>query len=174
MNYDSNYDEIFTLEEVIQSLRRIRNNKSPGFDSIINYFLKNSPKNVLKLVVALFNIILHTGRVPTQWCIGIILPLYKNKGSHYDLNNYRGITLLSCLGKLFTNIFSNRLAQYLEYTSILGEERVGFRAGYSTFDHMFVLHCLVDIYRYHNKRVFCAFLSNIRKHLILLTGQASG
>ena len=82
VNYDSNYDEIFTLEEVIQSLRRIRNNKSPGFDIIINEFLKNSPKNVLKLVVALFNIILHTGRVPTQWCIGIILPLYNNKGSH--------------------------------------------------------------------------------------------
>ena len=114
VNYDSNYDEIFTLEEVIQSLRRIRNNKSPGFDSIINELLKNSPKNVLKLVVALFNIILHTGRVPTQWCIGIISPLYKNKSSHDYPNNYRGITLLSCLGKLFTNIINNRLAQYLE------------------------------------------------------------
>ena len=34
VNYDSNYDEIFTLAKVIQSLRRIRNNKSPGFDSI--------------------------------------------------------------------------------------------------------------------------------------------
>ena len=44
VNYASNYDEIFTLEEVIQSLRRIRNNKSPGFDNIINEFLKNSPK----------------------------------------------------------------------------------------------------------------------------------
>ena len=38
VNYDSNYDDIFTLEEDIQSLRRIRNNKSPGFDSIINDF----------------------------------------------------------------------------------------------------------------------------------------
>ena len=126
--------------------------------SSFNEFLKNCPKNVLKLVVALFNIVLHTGRVPTQWCIGIIVPLYKNKGSHDDPNNYRGITLLSCLGKLFTNIINNRLAQYLEDTSILGEEQAGFRAGYSTFDHMFALHCLVDIYRYHNKRVFCAFV----------------
>ena len=65
VSYDSNYDDIFTLEEVMQSLRRIRNNKSPGFDSIINEFLKNCPKNVLKLVFALFNIVLHTGRVPT-------------------------------------------------------------------------------------------------------------
>ena len=90
---------------------------------------------MLKLVVSLFNIILHTGRVPTQWCIGIILPLYTNKGSHDDPNNYRGITLLSCLGKLFTNIINNRLAQYLEDTSILGKKEAGFRAGYSTFDH---------------------------------------
>ena len=162
----------YSLEEVIQLLRRIRNNKSPGFDSIINEFLKNSPKSVLKLVASLFNIILHTGRVTTQWCIGIILPLYKDKGSHDDPNNYRGITLLSCLGKLFTNIINNRLAQYLEDTSISGEQ-AGFRAGYTTFDHMFVLlHCLVDIYRL-NKRVFCAFV-DYKKHLILLTGQASG
>ena len=66
---------------------------------------------------------------------GIILPLYTNKGSHDDPNNYRGITLLSCLGKLFTNITNNRLAQYLEDGNILGEEQAGFRAGYSTLDH---------------------------------------
>ena len=101
---------------------------------------------------------MNTGRVPTQWCTGIILPLYKNKGSHDDPNNYRGITLLSCLGKLFTNIINNRLAQYLEDDNILGEEQAGFRAGYSTLDDMFVLHCLVDIYQYQNKRVYCAFV----------------
>ena len=84
---------IFTLEEIVQSLRRIRNTKSPGFDNIINEFLKNSHKSVLKLIVSLFNIILNTGRVPTQWCTGIILTLYKNKGSHDDPNNYRDITL---------------------------------------------------------------------------------
>ena len=97
--------------------------------------------------------------MPTQWCTGIILPLYKNIGLHDDPNNYRGITLLSCLGKLFTNIIiNNKLAQYLEDDNILGEEQTGFRAGYSTLDHMFVLHCLVDIYQYQNKRVYCAFV----------------
>ena len=116
---NSSFYEIFTLEEIVQSLRRIRNKKSPSFDNIINAFLKNSPKSVLKLIVSLFNIILNTGRVPTQWYTGIILPLYKNKGSHDDPNNYRGITLLSCLGKLFTNIINNRLAQYLEDDNIL-------------------------------------------------------
>ena len=120
--------------------------------------MKNSPKSVLKLIVALFNIILNTGRVPTQWCTGIILPMYTNKGSHDHPNDYRGITLLSCLEKLFTNIINNRLAQYLEDDNILGEEQAGFRAGYSTLDYMFVLHCLVDIYQYQTKRVYCAFV----------------
>ena len=78
-----------------------------------------------------------------------------------------------CLGKLFTNIINNRLAQYLEDDNILGEEQAGFRAGYSTLDHMFVLHCLVDIYKYQNKRVYCAFV-DYRKHLTSLTDLVYG
>ena len=57
----------------------------------ISHQLKNSYKSVLKLLVSLFNIVLHTGRVPTQWCLGIILSLYKNKRSRDDPNNYGGI-----------------------------------------------------------------------------------
>ena len=45
----------------------------------------------------LLNILLETGIIPSDWCIGIIRPLYKNKGSTDDPKNYRGITILSCL-----------------------------------------------------------------------------
>ena len=52
------------------------------------------------IIVDIFNLILETGIVPTDWAIGIIQPLYKNKGSINSPDNYRGITLLSCIGKL--------------------------------------------------------------------------
>jgi hypothetical protein len=73
-------------------------------------------------------------------------------------DNYRGITLLSCLGKLFTSLINNRLNIYLEETNLLGIEQAGFRDGFSTLDHIFTLHCLIDLYLHKKKRIYCCFI----------------
>ena len=151
-------NRLFTLEEIMPIVRKLKNNKAHGVDNIINEFLKNCPPCVMSLVVKLFNLVLNTGFIPTNWCIGIIVPLYKNKGSVDDPDNYRGITLLSCLGKLFTAVIDSRLTAYLEKAGMLGDEQAGFRAGYSTIDHVFVLHCLIDLYLSQRKRLYCAFV----------------
>ena len=96
--------------------------------------------------------------MPTDWCIGIIVPLFKNKGSIDDPDNYRGITLLSCLGKLFTSAIDARLTAYLESTGVIGDEQAGFRKGFSTIDHVFVMHSLIDLYLAQKKRLYCAFV----------------
>ena len=44
---------------------------------------------------------LETGIVPESWAIGVIKPIYKNKGNLNDVDNYRGINILKCVGKLF-------------------------------------------------------------------------
>ncbi|KAJ8049160.1 hypothetical protein HOLleu_01775 [Holothuria leucospilota] len=107
VNMDIN--QPFTLDEVQNIVKKLKNNKSSGIDNIINEFLKYCPVAVLKLVVEMFNLIFLSGVVLTEWCIGIIQPIYKNKGSIYDPDNYRGITLLSCMGKLFTACVNARL-----------------------------------------------------------------
>ena len=101
---------------------------------------------------------LNTGIVPYDWCVGIIQPLYKNKGLKNDPDNYRGITLLSCLGKLFTAAINDRLTLYLEGAGVIGEEQAGFIEGYSTVDHIFVLHSLIDFYLFGHQRLYCAFV----------------
>ena len=73
-------------------------------------------------------------------------------------DNYRGITLLSCIGKLVTSILNNRLNQYFEEIGALGEEQAGFRAGYSTQDHVFTLKMLIDLHNSQSKRLYCAFI----------------
>lgn len=50
----------------------------------------------------LFNLVLQSGKVPEAWSVGIIVPIYKNKGDRDNPDNHRGITLLSCVGKIFT------------------------------------------------------------------------
>lgn len=59
--------------------------------------------------VDFFNLIYDLGIVPEEWLIGIIKPIYKNKGDPTLPENYRPITLLSCVGKLFTSILCERL-----------------------------------------------------------------
>ena len=142
-----------TFQEVELMIRKLKNSKACGKDFIRNEFLKNCPIEMLHVWVKFFNVVLDSGIVPTEWCIGIIIPIFKNKGVDTNPDNYRGITLLSCLGKLFTSILNHRISLCFEAANMLGEEQAGFRSNYSTTDNIFVLKSIIDIYL-RNKKTF--------------------
>ena len=148
----------FNVDEIEKLIKKLKTGKSCGIDNIINEYLKKCPTSMKNAIVSLFNLVLKSGIVPSDWCIGIIIPLFKNKGDINDVNNYRGITLLSVLGKLFTSAINQRLTKFLEGISALGEDQAGFREGYSTLNHIFVLHCIIDFYLQKKKRLYCAFI----------------
>ena len=70
--------------------------------------------------------------------------------------------MISCLGKLFSSAINERLSDFVEANKIIGEEQAGFRAGYSTQDHIFTLHSIIDIYlnklNKKDTKLFCAFI----------------
>lgn len=105
----------------------------------------------------LFNLILDSGYFPEMWSDGIIVPLHK-KGNINIPQNYRGITLLSCTGKLFTSVLNKRLTLWAEEHAYYGKAQAGFRAGFSTTDHIFVLHALVNIFINNKKKLYAAFV----------------
>ena len=154
----------FTIIELNKLINKLKNNKASGIDNIINEFLKHSPESYKHLLLKLFNVILKTGIIPTDWCISFISPIYKNKGKKSDPNNYRGISIISCLGKLFTALINERLTKFADQNEIIGEEQAGFRAGYSTQDHIFTLHAIIETYlkqidsKNEKKKLYCAFI----------------
>ena len=81
-------------------------NKSPGIDNILNEVIKIGKDAIKGHLVNLFNQILDTGKYPVLWSFGLIVPIHK-KDDRSKVENYRGITLLSALGKLFTSILNN-------------------------------------------------------------------
>ena len=105
-----------------------------------------------------FNLILQSGFIPDLWCKGLIMPLYKSKGSRENPDNYRGITLLSCMGKLFTACLNARIANHVYKDSKMGYEQAGFRPEFSTMDHVFTFHVIIDYYKSKTRRVYCAFI----------------
>ena len=88
----------------------------------------------------------------------MILPIYKGKGEKTNADNYRGITLLSCLGKLFTSLLNDRIGKFCEDNSTLLENQAGFRRSYSTVDQIFLLQNIVDLYLEQKKRLYCVFI----------------
>ena len=80
---------------------------------------------------------------------GNIIPIYKNRGNKDDPKNYRPITIISCLGKLFTSILNERLNDFSREVNLICENQAGFRKGYSTLDNIFVLQ--LDIFKMSKK-----------------------
>ena len=83
--------------------------------------------------------------VPEEWHQGIIIPLYKGKGSKSECSNYRGITLLSVPGKVFAHIILARIKPTL--LSHRRPQQRGFTPGRSTCDHMALLFTLHYIFQ---------------------------
>ena len=88
------------------------------------------------------------------WTVGVIRPIYKKKGSPADPDNYRAITIVSNIGKLFTSILNKRLNNIELITKV----QAGFRKGYSTLDNIFILHSLISIYLSYGKKLHCTFI----------------
>jgi hypothetical protein len=158
IEYNHDLNSPFTPEEIKKCINKLKNNKAHGIDLILNEYLKCSSDIMLPIYEKLFNIILTTGLIPKTWLSGMIKPIYKNKGDKENVNNYRGITLLSCLGKLFTAVINERLSAYLLHGGVIGEEQAGFRKGYSTMDHVFTLQSLLELYLSKKKRLYCCFV----------------
>jgi len=82
----------------------------------------------------LFNKILATGEFPDIWRNSIIVPVHKS-GSKLDPTNYRGISLINVMYKIFSNIIYNRLCLWSEEFDKIDEAQAGFRSGYSYISH---------------------------------------
>ena len=147
-----------TEDEVKITCKKLKNNKSPGDDGILNEYIKASMNSMVQQYVGLFNKILDSGVYPEKWTVGLIIPIYKKKGDRKDCNNYRGITLLSCIGKLFTSILNERLKKFCEINKIIKENQAGFRPKHSTVDHIFSLKVVVDLFFKSKQKLFCAFI----------------
>ena len=120
--------------------------------------MKNSTPELTQIYCKIFNIVLYTGIIPENWTIGIIKPVYKNKGDTMEPDNFRGITLISCLGKLFTSTINFRLTFFANEILLISKNQAGFRKGHSTIDNLFELHSLISLYQSFGNKLYCTFV----------------
>ncbi|KAK3572560.1 hypothetical protein QTP86_000430 [Hemibagrus guttatus] len=82
-----------------------------------------------------------SGTVPLDWATGVVIPLFK-KGDRRVCSNYRGITLLSLPGKVYSRVLERRVRPLVEPQ--IQEEQCGFRPSRGTLDQLYTLHRVLE------------------------------
>ena len=159
-NQGGNLDYNITEKELLNACKNLKNNKTSAYDMIKNEMIKSAMPYISKTVVKVFNILLNTGKFPESWTDGIIVPIYK-QGNSADPNNYRGITLSSCLGKLFCHVLNERISKFLDNKSFIRKEQAGFRKNHRTSDQIFILKTIIDKYIHkdgEDNKIYACFI----------------
>ena len=105
---DAPPDEPFSPSEIGHAVKRLKSNKAAGICGLNSELLKYEGPAMLLFLYTLFSTIWQTEIIPEDWRKGVIIPLWKRKGSGSDCFNYLGITLLSVPGKQFSMVLLDR------------------------------------------------------------------
>ena len=129
-------------DNVIKLIHSLKRGKSPGPDGISNDLLINNAQWWVDPLANLFTLIDEHGFIPEDWLTSILVPIFK-KGNPSNAGNYRPISLLSAIGKLYSKHLLVHLATWSSVNPP-GYEQIGFHSGCSTLDHALTLSFLAE------------------------------
>ena len=119
-------------EECIANvITKLKNKSSYGYDNISNKLIKSAKNVLIKPLTLIVNQCLHTGIYPSQLKLSRVKPLFKSSDKS-KFNNYRPISLLPSLSKIFESVIFDQLLNYFIENNLLRMEQFGFRPGHST------------------------------------------
>ena len=111
-------------------MHNMKKGKAIGTDEVRLDMLEMAGKVGVKWTGRLLDVCVREGRVPKEWRLGLIVPIWKRKGDVHDPGNYRGITLLSQLLKLLERVLDARIGRRVD--GDFGEEQQGCMKGRGT------------------------------------------
>ena len=119
------------------SIKKLDCSKAPGEDNITGGVLQDGREAVVNLLTWLFNKCLHLCQVPKAWQNVVRILLHK-KGNMSDIKNYRPISLLPIIYKVFSCILLQQILLTLDFHQ--PREQADFRAGFSMIDHLHIVN----------------------------------
>ena len=135
----------FTKKEFMFTIKKLKNGKAAGYDSIFNELVVNAPKEILNLLHRFINLCLEKCFIPQSWCLEIINPIFKD-GSTNDPSNYRGICISSVLLKIVCSLLNYRIQTLCNKASLINKNQIGFKSNHRTADHLLTLRSVVKKY----------------------------
>ena len=151
------YNAPFLLDELDKVCRLLKNSKAAGPDMIPNEVLKQD--GIRSLLLEFVNMCFVENILLSVWRTSIITPIPKSASKDPCVPlNYRGISLLSCLYKVYTSLLNQRLSLHCESNDFLVDEQNGFRSARSCEDHIYALSSVIKNRKSNGEDTFCAFV----------------
>jgi ribonuclease HI len=126
----------FTIYELEQAIRLLKNNSAPGEDKVIYEMIKHLPSSCQRVLLRIYNEIWCGGALPREWKHALVLPFLKPGKDPGLLDSYRPVSLTSAVCKLMERLVTNRLEWFVESNYLLSNVQSGFRKSRSTMDHI--------------------------------------
>lgn len=120
-----------TPEEISKIIMTLKNKASCGFDEINIKVVKAAAPFISSILSDLINKSIESGEIPNSLKIAKVIPLYKS-GDKDLITNYRPVSILPCISKVYEKVVYNRLTSYIDKNNILNQNQYGFRSNRST------------------------------------------
>ncbi len=144
-------------DEVISVVRNLISKKSCGLDGISTVMLKHVIDIIASPLSKIINKSFNCGIVPSTLKRSRVIPIYKS-GNKDDLINYRPISLLPVISKVFEKLVYIRMISFIDKNKILSNCQFGFRANHSTSHAIIRLTDLISSYLDKSEKVAGIFL----------------
>ena len=143
------------LRNVMESLKL---GKASYLDDVSNDAIKAGFPVIQEALVHLFNNVLNSQVFQEPWNEGLIIPIHK-KGDKLNTDNYRGIIISSCIGKLFLKVMTSRMESHIDRLHRWCGNQCGFKKDHRTEDNLYILN---SVYKSHVSRgkgnIYLAFV----------------
>ncbi|KAK2701611.1 hypothetical protein QYM36_019748, partial [Artemia franciscana] len=166
------YNQPFLTQEIEKVINHLPLT-APGKDMIFPQFVKALPKNWVAALLNIINELWNEGQFPKIWKDGVVVLIPKVGKDKSKLENYRTITLLPVLGKVYERLVKQRMNQVIELNRRLKNIQCGFRRNRNTEDVM-LMFMNDAVYALENKKVLLvafldvvsAFESMVHRHIL--------
>ncbi|KAI5751055.1 hypothetical protein M8J77_003777 [Diaphorina citri] len=145
---------LFSEDSVYKALSKLSGRAASGVDEISSFYIKKCSLHLSKPLTLLFNRSLQSGEFPDRWKVALIKPIYKS-GSKNSIKNYRPVSIISIIPKLFEKLVYDRINVILN--PLIIDKQFGFMKQRSTVTNLTSFHHFVTNALHTGCQVDCVY-----------------